>query len=124
MKFIIDQTIFELFPDLTVGVVIVRGVNNIGEKAEVMKLVKEAEQEIVRQMSIASLAAYPKIVAWQNAYRAFGAKPKDHISSVENLYRRALTGKELRHINTLVDCYNYISLKYMLPVGGEGCVYS
>ncbi|MFA4873430.1 MAG: phenylalanine--tRNA ligase beta subunit-related protein [Patescibacteria group bacterium] len=119
MKFIIDQRVFELFPDLAIGVVIVCGVDNTGEKVEVMQLIKEAEQGIVHQISLATLAVHPKIVAWQNAYRAFGAKPKDHVSSVENLYRRALTGKELRHINTLVDCYNYLSLKYMLPVGGE-----
>ena len=48
----------------------------------------------------------------------FGAK-SEYRSSVENLYRLVLKGNELRNINPLVDIYNYISLKYMLPVGGE-----
>ena len=114
MKFSIDQKIFEKFPDLTVGVVAVRGVDNAGEQAEVVGLLRVRER-ITRD----ALRAHPKIVAWREAYRAFGAKPKEHLSSVENLYRRVLGGAELRHINTLVDIYNYISLKYMLPVGGE-----
>ena len=30
-----------------------------------------------------------------------------------------LGGTDLEHINKLVDIYNYISLKYMIPVGGD-----
>lgn len=56
---------------------------------------------------------------WRKAYSAFGAKPKEHKSSVENLYRLVLRGVNLRHINNIVDIYNFISLKHMLPVGGE-----
>src|SRR3989339_804121 len=33
--------------------------------------------------------------------------------------QRKINGEELRHINKLVDAYNFISLKYMLPIGGE-----
>jgi len=57
--------------------------------------------------------------AWREAYRAFGAKPKKYTYSVENLYSMILEGVELRHINTVVDIYNYISLKHMIPVGGD-----
>jgi DNA/RNA-binding domain of Phe-tRNA-synthetase-like protein len=119
MKFSIDQKIFEKFSGLTVGAVVVRGVNNAGEKAEVMNLLREEEQTVRERVKREELGTHPKVVAWREAYRAFGAKPKEHLSSVENLYRRVLDGVDLRHINTLVDVYNYISLKYMLPVGGE-----
>ena len=57
-------------------------------------------------------------MVWREAYKKFGAKSESR-SSVENLYRLVLKGNELRNINPLVDIYNYISLKYMLPVGGE-----
>lgn len=119
MQFSIDQKIFDKFPDLTVGAVVVRGVNNTGEKVEVMDLLRGAEKEVRERVKREELSAHPKIAAWRDAYRVFGAKPKEHLSSVENLYRRVLGGTDLRHINALVDIYNYISLKYMLSVGGE-----
>jgi len=59
------------------------------------------------------------VKAWQEAYRLFGAKPKKHKSSIENLYRLVLEGVKLRHINKIVDIYNYISLKHIVPIGGD-----
>jgi lysyl-tRNA synthetase class 2 len=53
------------------------------------------------------------------AYSAFGAKPKKYLSSVESLYRMVLKGVDLRHINTIVDVYNFISIKHMVPIGGD-----
>ena len=38
---------------------------------------------------------------------------------MEILYGLVLNGISLRHINNLVDIYNFASLKYMLPIGGE-----
>ncbi|MBI3190763.1 hypothetical protein HYZ41_03600, partial [archaeon] len=61
----------------------------------------------------------PRIDVWRKAYAAFGAKPKENRSSVENLYKLVLQGVNLRHINNMVDTYNFISLKHMVPVGGE-----
>lgn len=62
---------------------------------------------------------HPHIAPWREEYRQFGAKPKKYRSSIENLIRRISKGEEIRHINKLVDIYNIISLKYVIPVGGE-----
>ena len=56
---------------------------------------------------------------WREAYRRFGAKPKDHPSSVENLVRRVLKGWTVPHVNRLVDIYNAVSLETLLPAGAE-----
>lgn len=119
MKFQIDQKIFEKFPRLNIGVVVAKGVNNKREVGEIQNLIRNEEKRIREQFSLEILAQEPRITLWQEAYRAFGAKPKDNRSSVENLYRLVLDGIDLRQINNLVDIYNFISLKYMLPVGGE-----
>lgn len=65
------------------------------------------------------MTEHPRIAPWREAYRKFGAKPKDHPSSIENLVRRALKGQPLPSINPLVDLYNTVSLRHLLPVGGE-----
>jgi len=58
------------------------------------------------------------VVSWQEAYRAFGAKPQRTASSVEALWKRA-AGSGLPRVNWLVDVYNAISVTHVLPVGGE-----
>jgi DNA/RNA-binding domain of Phe-tRNA-synthetase-like protein len=60
----------------------------------------------------------PHLAAWQEAYRAFGAKPQRTASSVEALWRRARSGA-LPRVNWLVDLYNAVSVRHGLPVGGE-----
>lgn len=119
MKFKIDARIFEKFPGLHVGVVIAKGINNIGPAGEVEKQIRDHESIIRLKYSTETLSQNTKIDAWRKAYSAFGTKPKEHRSSVENLYRLVLQGINLKHINKLVDIYNIISLKHMLPVGGE-----
>lgn len=58
------------------------------------------------------------VLSWQEAYRAFGAKPQRTASSVEALWTRAL-GPGLPRVNWLVDVYNAVSVRHLLPVGGE-----
>jgi DNA/RNA-binding domain of Phe-tRNA-synthetase-like protein len=58
---------------------------------------------------------HPHETAWAEAYRAFGAKPNRTRPSVTALRRRP----ELPRINRVVDVYNAISVKHVLPIGGE-----
>ncbi|MBI2658552.1 hypothetical protein HYX05_00420 [Candidatus Woesearchaeota archaeon] len=110
---------FEKFGGLNIGVVIAKGISNTEISNEVQDEIREQEKEIRAKYNTETLSQNPKIDIWRKAYSAFGAKPKEHKSSVENLYRLVLQGVNLRHINKLVDIYNLISLKHMLPVGGE-----
>ncbi len=120
MKLIIDSKIFEKFQGLNVGVVIAKGIiNDTGVLSKLQNAIREQQNEIRAKYNTETLSQNPKIDAWRRAYSAFGAKPKEHKSSVESLYRLVLQGVNLRHINNLVDIYNFISLKYMIPVGGE-----
>ena len=119
MHFKITNQIFEKYPELTVGVVRVQGLDNSGVDEEVMNLIHDKEKEIRAKFNLETLGEQPNITAWREAYRAFGAKPKKYKCSVENLYRMILEGVELKHINKLVDIYNYVSLKHVIPVGGD-----
>jgi DNA/RNA-binding domain of Phe-tRNA-synthetase-like protein len=119
MKFSIDRKILEQFPGLHIGVVIAKGIDNAGNSDQVIKLIREVEKKIREKYNSETLSQVPKVEAWRKAYSAFGAKPKKYKSSVEALYKMILAGKELRHINKIVDIYNYISLKHMIPAGGD-----
>ena len=119
MKFKIDEKIFEQYPSLNIGVVIAKGIDNTGESPDILSMLAEQSDLIKSQYDFETLKEVPKIHAWREAYSAFGAKPKKYTCSVENLYRMILEGVHLRHINKVVDIYNYISLKHMVPVGGD-----
>jgi len=119
MKFIVEFRIFEEFPGLNVGIVRGKNIDNLGESAEIMHLIRKEEAVIRSECDSETLSQHPKIQAWRKAYSSFGAKPKKYKSSVESLYRMILKGSSLRHINRIVDIYNYISLKHMVPVGGD-----
>ena len=113
--------IFDAFPDVRVGVVAFQGVRNAGESAELADLLRGEEDEAARRLGEAGgpIAEHAHVASWREAYRKFGAKPKDHPSSIENLLRRVLKGHRLPHINRLVDLYNAVSLRHLVPVGGE-----
>jgi DNA/RNA-binding domain of Phe-tRNA-synthetase-like protein len=116
MRFIIDEKLFEQFPDLRVGAVMVEGADNSGN-AEILKLLRESEREAEKKYACVQLSELPQIACWRTAYKAFGAN--DYRSSVEALLKRAIKGDALPDINPLVNLYNALSLKYLIPFGGE-----
>jgi DNA/RNA-binding domain of Phe-tRNA-synthetase-like protein len=63
--------------------------------------------------------SHPHVAAWREAYRSFGSKPSKYLSSVEALLSRTLKGNDLPPINAIVDLYNAVSIRHVLPVGGE-----
>lgn len=119
MKLIITDIIFEDFPDLVLGVVILHNIDNSHNRAEIIEMLRQAEATLAGNFGSTPVIEHPHIATWREAYRKFGAKPKDYPSSVENLTRRVLNGATIGHINNLVSLYNTISLRHILPVGGE-----
>jgi len=115
----VTDDIFERFPEAVLGIVIAHGIDNAGENAEILAQLRTEEARTRAELSGVQISEHPHIAPWREAYRAFGAKPKDHPSSIENLVRRVVKGHSLPHINTLVDAYNTISLRHVLQVGGE-----
>jgi DNA/RNA-binding domain of Phe-tRNA-synthetase-like protein len=119
MNLVIADTIFDEYPELILGIVILHDIDNTQDRAEITELLRAAETALPGKIGDTPLIQHPYIAIWREAYRKFGAKPKDYPSSVENLIRRVLNGASIAHINNLVSLYNIISLRYILPVGGE-----
>ena len=118
MKFKVLPEIFERYPGLNLGLVKAWGIDNTGCSPDLEEMLRFIRSFIRKTYNSETLSAEPKINAWRNAYSSFGAKPKKYKSSVESLYRMTLKGIDFS-INKVVDIYNYISLKYMIPLGGD-----
>ncbi|HKD17962.1 MAG TPA: phenylalanine--tRNA ligase beta subunit-related protein [Thermoanaerobaculia bacterium] len=115
----VREEIFGTFPEVRIGVAAFDRVNNAGQRPALAELLRGEESDAARRLGPTPIAEHPRIVPWREAYRAFGAKPKDHPSSIENLLRRIAKGQALRSVNPLVDLYNVVSLRHFVPVGGE-----
>ena len=119
MKFKVNPKIFDDFDNPRIALIVVSGADNAVETSGLEQQTSQIVESIREKFSSETLSQQPKIAAWRDAFRQFGVKAKDYPSSIEALYKRILRGQDLGTINPLVDIYNYISLKYMLPVGGE-----
>jgi len=116
MKFTVSDKIFVKYPNAIIGVIVAKDIDNHGETQEVNQLLRREENRIKNDFNLENLSQNPLIMNWRKAYKSFGS---DDRCSSEALIRVILKGGQIRHINKLVDIYNYISIKYRTPVGGE-----
>lgn len=119
MNFLIDPQVKVMFPDVKIGVLIAQGLTPCPRSNEIAALIRGSEEEIRKKYTLQQLATFPKIADWREAYLKFGFKPSSYRSSIEALMRRILQGKQLPSINPIVDLYNLISIRHMLPAGGD-----
>jgi DNA/RNA-binding domain of Phe-tRNA-synthetase-like protein len=112
----IDAEIFRLYPGYRRGLVLGQQLRNGVSSAGLGEQLRTQEAAL-RERVQGNPAEHPRIAAWREAYRRFGARPSDFRSSIEALVRRVLRGDALPGINALVDIGNLISLRYLVPVG-------
>lgn len=118
MRFRVENSFWELFPEALIGVAIARGIDNRTPRPELAAELAGAIEQAAARLAGAEIATHPDVAPWRQAYAAFGAKPAKFRSSIEALLRSAQSGR-LRSIGPLVDLYNIISLRHALPCGGE-----
>ena len=119
LSYSVSADVFARYPGYVRGVVVAHDVTNGPSPPELVQLLRDAEESVRGRMDPEQVAEEPRIKAWRDAYRAFGAKPAEFRSSVEAMARRALRGDELPAISALVDIGNIISLRHLVPAGGH-----
>ncbi|MED1800966.1 B3/4 domain-containing protein [Brevibacillus porteri] len=118
-RFIIEDDFWSLFPHAKIGIVICQGIDNSIRDVEIYeKLLKEAEKDAHKFLSLEEFSSNPVISVWREAFQKFKTK-KGARCSIEALLKRVKNGNPIGTINPLVDMYNSISLRYGLPCGGE-----
>jgi arginyl-tRNA synthetase len=119
MYFNIDKSIFAAYPDLKIGLLIVKGIDNSKRISTIESLLRGICAQREKQYKDKDLNEDSMIAPWNNAYGKFGINPNKNLPSLKALLKRVQSGKEIPHISALVDLYNYYSLKLLLPIGGE-----
>jgi DNA/RNA-binding domain of Phe-tRNA-synthetase-like protein len=110
----------ERYPDYRGVVVAATGVRNGPSRPAVRQLLADSASAARHELGNEPAASHPRLSVWREAYASFGVKPSRYYCSAEALARRAQSNR-LASVNELVDLYNAISLRYLLPIGGEDC---
>lgn len=113
----VEDSVFELRPDYRALLLVAEGIEPGPSDSASEQLLQEAENSARLALAEQSVGELPHIAAWQEAFRAFGAKPKKVRNSAEALIRRA--EKRLPRVNRLTDIYNALSVIHQIPLGGE-----
>jgi len=118
VRLTVSDEIRKTFPELRIGVLVARHLDNTGTDDRLDELKRVAADRIPREFTYETLGELPEITAWREAYRTFGVKPKDSRPTAEAFLRRLVKGEEFPTISKAVDSYLLVETEYHLPVGG------
>ncbi len=114
----VDPLVHAKHPGYVALVLLASGVANGPSDAGSDAQLAAAEAHL-RARGLARATEHPHIATWREAFSAFGAKPSRFPSSAEALVGRVLKGQSLPRVNALVDLYNAVSVRHVVPLGGE-----
>jgi len=113
----IEPDIFQLRPDYRALLMTVTNIPAGPSDSASEAFLSSAEASAKTILAQTPVNDVPHVAQWKEAYKAFGAKPKKTMNSLEALLRRVDAG--LPRVNRLTDIYNAVSIKHQIPLGGE-----
>lgn len=119
MRVSIDSSLAARYPDYRMYTVVATGINNVGDDETLKTALSKAQEAVRKRADLTNLDANPRVVAWRTAFQQFGANPAVNKPSLEALLHRVLSGHDIPFINKVVAISNLISLKHLLPSGGD-----
>jgi DNA/RNA-binding domain of Phe-tRNA-synthetase-like protein len=116
-KIEIQPELSELFPELTIGCILaeVQVMASDDVLKEEMGLLCD---KLVPDLTPESIRRHPVVEMTKNAYRKMGKDPNRYRPAAESLLRRLASGKELYHVNNMVDILNMVSVATGFSIGG------
>jgi DNA/RNA-binding domain of Phe-tRNA-synthetase-like protein len=119
MTFSVQKELFDILPDLTIGVMMAKDVDNTHPSKEIDDLLNQTIEEMQKNFIGDKAQEHPRIKPWRTAFTKLGISGSKFPSSIESMARRVLKGDPFPKINPLVDLYNSVSLKFLVPMGGH-----
>jgi DNA/RNA-binding domain of Phe-tRNA-synthetase-like protein len=113
----VDDAVLALRPDYAALLVVADGLSPGPSDDATDKVLRAAEEAASAALVGLVPADLAPVADWRAAYQSFGARPSRTRPSVEALLRRAEAG--LPRIDRITDVYNAVSVRRLLPVGGE-----
>ncbi len=116
-KIRISQEIFKKFPQFKRGIILVKDIRIIEKNKRIKKPLNRIIEQ--RQSEKVDYNEHPYLKAWDEAHIKFGSDPEQYLPSIKALLSRVMGGGGLPSINSVVTLFNYISIKHLVPCGGD-----
>jgi Uncharacterized conserved protein len=117
VRFSIEKAILERYPQAEVGW-LVADVLPISADPVVEKWKVALAGELSSLgLTLENLSTHPDVARWRQVFSSMGVKPSKYRSSLEALLRRVLKENALWTVNSVVDLYNCVSVRTLLPMG-------
>jgi DNA/RNA-binding domain of Phe-tRNA-synthetase-like protein len=113
----VDPRVRQAHPDYVALLMVADGLAGGPSDARSDAVLADAEAHAVAVLAGRAPEELPEIAVWRTAFASFGVKPRVARSSAEALLRRCTAG--LPRIDLLTDLYNAVSVRHLLPLGGE-----
>ena len=118
MRFEIDGAILEKAPEVVIGIVVARGIDNSLPKTRIGAMLAETFTEAARSMS-GKAKEDSRIALYRDAFVSLGINPNRYPCSIEALMSRVQKGGDPPAISAAVDAGNAVSARYFVPIGAH-----
>ncbi|MEM1947057.1 MAG: phenylalanine--tRNA ligase beta subunit-related protein [Candidatus Caldarchaeum sp.] len=116
MRLSIARDVSAVFQGLGVWLALVNDVSVTAEAERLEPFIAEAVSTVRKSFKLEELTKNPLVRAYRDFFWRMGVDPTKTRPSAEALLRRVLQGKEFPRVNTLVDVYNVVSMKNIVPI--------
>ena len=117
MKVIVSKEIETVCPKF-VGAALEAKVRNMPFSKQLWDEIELKGREYAVTHTPESIKTMPPIAATRQVYKACGKDPSRYRPAAEALIRRMIQGKDLYHVNMLVDLINLASMAFGYSIGG------
>ena len=119
MRIEVAPEVFQAYPDYRRYVLVARDVDNSGDAPELEALLRAEEGRVRAAADLEDYREHPRIAVWRSVFADMGLNANKYPPSIANLIKRTRAGKDLPFISKLVAIFNVISLRYVIPCGGD-----
>ena len=117
MKFIVQKEVFDKLDDLYIGVVVTKKVDNSKDYPEIDNMLDKSIEKAKEEFKDIKAKEDPRVIPYREGFQKVGINPNKFQCSVEAMVNSISKGRDVPHINPLVNLNNAISIKYTLPMG-------
>ena len=118
MRITITKEIFEQYPDLRIGMIVVKGATNSKFDSSLREFIENKTKEILSNSLWDEIRDNNLVKLWRDVYRNMGVSPKKKKPTVEALVKRVWKTGQIPLISPVVSLYLLVEIEKLLPIGG------
>lgn len=118
-KIAIDNEVFAKFRDFTRAVIVAANIDNDGDDNRLRVELEQSTLAARNAPELRDFSSHPRVSSWCRAFEELNLNPNRTPPSIANLLKRVRNGNAIPFINKLVCIFNIVSLRHIVPAGGD-----